>query len=85
MLALAFLTIAAATEHAHPATSRSDPAHPQRDRRAVQHADHRAGPETPGTACDGLPGGDATSTAPKPATTSGKPASHEGHEVRLEY
>jgi len=25
------------------------------------------------------------STAPKPATTSGKTHNHEGHEVRLEY
>jgi hypothetical protein len=32
---------------------------------------------TPGIGCDGLPGGGATSTAPKPATTSGKPGNHE--------
>jgi len=29
--------------------------------------------------------GDATSTAPKPATTSGKPASHEHNDLLLEY
>jgi len=32
----------------------------------------------PRTACDGLPGGAAASTALKPATTSDKPANHEG-------
>src|SRR6266700_4571545 len=39
----------------------------------------------PGTGCDGRPGGGATSTALKPATTSGKPANHEDNEVPLEY
>ena len=83
MLALAFLTIATATEHAHPPrASRADPAHPQRDRHTLRLADHRASPEIPGTACDGLPGGDATSTAPEPATTSGKPASHDRNDQR---
>jgi hypothetical protein len=47
MLALAFLTITAATEHA---SSRPDPADPQRDRRAVQHADHRPGERRPAPA-----------------------------------
>ncbi len=32
----------------------------------------------PGTACAGLPGGGATSTARKPATTSGKPGNYQG-------
>jgi hypothetical protein len=39
----------------------------------------------PGTGSAGRPGEDATSTAPEPATTSGKPANHEDHELRLEY
>jgi hypothetical protein len=39
----------------------------------------------PGTGCDGLPGDGTTSTAPKPAITSGKPANHEDYKVRLEY
>jgi hypothetical protein len=39
----------------------------------------------PGTACAGPPGGGATSTAPKPATTSGKPGNYEDHDLRLPY
>ena len=50
MLALAFLSITAATEHDHPAASRPDPAHPQRDRRTVQHADHQASDRHPAPA-----------------------------------
>ncbi len=38
-----------------------------------------------GAGCDGRTGGDATSTGPKPATTSDKPGSDEDYEVRLEY
>jgi len=38
-----------------------------------------------GTICDDPPGGGATSTAPKPAATSGKPDSYEDHNLRLEY
>jgi hypothetical protein len=33
----------------------------------------------------GPPGDGATSTAPGKATTSGKPASSEDHDLRLEY
>ena len=51
MLALAFLFVTAAADARQlPAASRSDPAHPQRDRRAVQHADHRARPRHPAPA-----------------------------------
>jgi predicted ABC-type ATPase len=39
----------------------------------------------PGTGCDGPPGGATVITAPKPATTSDKPPSHEDYDVRLEY
>jgi hypothetical protein len=38
-----------------------------------------------GTGCDGLHGGDATSIAPKPATTSDRPVNDEHNDLRLEY
>jgi hypothetical protein len=38
------------------------------------------------TRSDGQTGDDATSTAPRPATTSGKkPKTHEHNDLRLEY
>jgi hypothetical protein len=41
---------------------------------------------TSGTGCAGQPGGAATSTAPRHATTSGRqPENHEDHDLRLEY
>jgi hypothetical protein len=84
MLALAFLSITAATEHTSP------PPHDQipltRNEIAalfstliidpVKDTRHRLHWSTCGA---------ATSTTLKPATTSGKPANHEDYEVRLEY
>jgi len=51
------------------ATRRSDPTHPQRDRRTVRHPDHQASPGTPATGRDGRRAGGGASTGPKPATT----------------
>jgi SRSO17 transposase len=80
MLALAFLTIAAATDHTSPPPDDQIPL--TRNEIAalfsvliidpVKDTRHRLR----WSACGG-----ATSTARKPATTSGKPASHENYEV----
>ena len=85
MLATAFLTIAAATEHARrPAPADQIPL--TRNEIAGLFSALIIQPaQLAGTACDGRPGGDATSAALKPATTSGKPGSLEDYEVRLEY
>ena len=85
MLALAFLTITAATEHAHcPPPDDQIPL--TRNEIAALFSTLIIEPVTSrGTGCDGQPGGAATSAALKPATTSGKPGSHEDYEVRLEY
>jgi hypothetical protein len=85
MLALAFLSVTAATEHArHPAPDGQIPL--TRNEIAalfstliidpVKGTGHRLRwPTWRG----------ATSTGPKSATTSDKPVNHENHEVRLEY
>ena len=85
MLACAFLTVTAATEHARqppPAglipLTRNEIARlftaliiqPDRSTRHLLHWSH---------------GGAATSTAPKPATTSDKPANNEDNDLLLEY
>ncbi len=64
MLALAFLTIAAATEHTcHPPPPGQISL--TRDEIATSSARWSSSRrEMPGTSCDGLPGGGATSTAP---------------------
>ncbi len=85
MLALAFLTIAAATEHTTPSPDDQIPITRNEIAALFSALAHRTSPTVPGTGCDGRPGAAVTSTAPKPATTSGKPANHERHEVRLEY
>jgi hypothetical protein len=67
------------------ACSRSDPAHPQRNRRAIQHKVQLIiPPARPGTGCDGPPGGDATSTVLNLPLTAASPPTKD-HEVRLEY
>ncbi len=82
MLAPAFLTIAAATG---PASAPPDDQIPlTRNEIAALFSTLIIDPvKKPGTGCQ--PGGGATSTARKPATTSGKPANHEDYEVPLEY
>ena len=85
MLALAFLTITAATEHAgHPAPADQIPL--TRNEIAALFSTLIIKPAT-GTRhrLRWQPGGGVTSAAPKPATTSDKPANHEDYEVRLEY
>jgi hypothetical protein len=85
MLATAFLTIAAATEHARrPAPADQIPL-TRNEIAALFAALIIAARHSPATGCDGRPAGDAASTAPKPATTNDKPVSHEDYEVRLEY
>ena len=83
MLATAFLTITAATEHARrPAPADQIPLTRTKSPGFSAHwSSSRHQPA--GTACDGRHGGDATSAALKPATTSGKPGNHEDYEVRL--
>jgi len=74
MLACAFLTIAAATEHTPAQAASQIPL--TRNEIAGLFATLIIQPiPAPGITCAGLPGGGATSTAPKPATTSGKPGS----------
>jgi SRSO17 transposase len=82
MLALAFLSIAAATEHTSP------PPHGQipltRNEIAALFSTLISDPVKDtrhGTGCDGPPGGDAASTAPKSATTSGKPPASHDHQT----
>ena len=85
ILALAFLTVTAATEHARsPAPAGQIPL-TRNEIAALFTSWSSSQCGTPGTACDGPPGDDATSTAPKPATTSGKHANHEDNDLRLEY
>ena len=85
MLATAFLTIAAATEHARrPAPADQIPL-TRNEIAGLFSTCSSSRHQLADTACDGRPGGDATSAALKPATTSGKPRSHEDYEVRLEY
>jgi hypothetical protein len=85
MLALAFLIITAATEHASsPPAAGHIPL--TRNEIAALFSTLITEPVTDARhACDGQPGGDAASTAPEAATTSDKPVNHEGHEVRQEY
>jgi hypothetical protein len=66
-----------------PRTSGPDPAHPQRTARLLAALTHPG--TASGTGSAGPPGDGATSTAPGKATTSGKPASSEDHDLRLEY
>jgi hypothetical protein len=83
MLACAFLTIAAATEHA-PAPAGHIPLTRNEIARLLTALNIQQ-TAAPGTCCTGPRGDAATSTAPKPATTSDKPANHEHHDLRLEY
>jgi hypothetical protein len=86
MLAAAVLTIAAALESLRAAApagqiplTRNEIAHLF----ASFTIRHRT---TTDTRSDGQTGDDATSTAPKPATTSGnQPKTHERNDLRLEY
>ena len=84
MAALAFLTITAATEHTSPPPDDQIPL--TRNEIAALFSTLIIDPAKDArhrlrwSAWDGT-----TSTAPKPATTSGKPTNHEDYKVRLEY
>jgi hypothetical protein len=85
MLAAAFLTITAATEHArNPA--RAGDITLTRNEIACLLASLVTKPARghPGTGCAGPAGGDTTSTAPRCPTTSGrKPKAHDHNDLRL--
>ena len=79
MLALAFLTVTAAAEHAQPPPPGMIPL--TRNEIARLLADPPARPAAPGPGCSGQPGAGATSTPPAPATTGGKPLTTHDHDA----
>ena len=85
MLAGAFLAVAAATERARqPAPADQIPLTCNEIPHLLTTLTSRP-PATPGTGCAGPAGDAATSTAPGPATTSGKPPRGQHNDLRLEY
>jgi hypothetical protein len=85
MLASAFLTIAAVTEHArHPAPSGQIPLTRNEIARLFTYLIIQPA-RTPGTCSTGLNGGAATNTAHERATTSGKARRYEHNDLLLEY
>jgi hypothetical protein len=86
MLAAAVLTIAAAAEPTRRVAPEDQIPLTKNETATSSPPSSSPPPTAPATGCTGHNGGAATSTAPEPATTSGKQPKNSPHnDLRLEY